>query len=162
MGGKKRTINEYECLIWTYSKRRDEYREKFGVTSEEYKKRVYQINIKLGNWRRDAKRQRDKRAKIDWIISQIKEFIGYNLYENFKSPRTKEGRVAKGIFFKYGMEHRIMGVDLSDRLGLKGKWTASKYRSRFTDSFKTNKYNREMYHRFLKFIKEQQCLKKES
>ncbi len=154
MGGIKKTINGNQKNIAEYIKRREEFRKIYGVGSLEYRERVRKINIKIGNWRRTLRRQKELRNKIDELILNIKTFMGYDLFKNNKSPKTKEGKCAKGIYFKYGIENKFYGTDLSNRIGLKGDWTASKYRRRFTRSFKTNKYNREMYHRFLNYIKQ--------
>ena len=152
MAGRRRNIQEYQKLLHEYSKRREFYLSEYGSKDARY----LNCRKKIHNCNRAINRFHKRKKEIKKIALRIKEFIGVDVRDKLKrSWQTKEQKAARGIFFKYGMQSGIIGRELAEYLGLKCTvGYPSTYRMKFTRSFKTNKYNKEMYHRFLKFIKE--------
>jgi len=148
MGGKHRNISQYRSLANSYKARSLAYREKYGDSSPQY----LAARDKAYNFNKAVKRAQNLNNRIAELAEDIKEFMGEDV-KRTKDPKTKEGKAAKGIFIKYGMQNGIKGLFLGNYIGLKGNWSASRYRIRFTKSFSKNNYNREMYYRFLEFKK---------
>lgn len=143
--------NEYQKSIWKYHLRRESYKAKYGKTSETYLKLSRSIQLKLDTWKKAIKRIEIRDNLIKEIDDNITEFIGKSPYKSIHST-DQLTIVAKNIFFKYGIENGISGVYLADYAGLKYRIDASRYRLQFTRSFKTNKYNLEMWHRFKDYL----------
>lgn len=148
MGGVHRDIQQYQKIIHEYNKRRAIYKEKYGRESLQYTR----LSAKVYNYNKAVKRIKNINDRIKKLSNDIYEFMGQDI-QRTKDPKTKEGKAAKGIFLKYGMQNGLYGVDLGKYIGIKGDWSAARYRIRFTKSFSTNNYNKQTYHSFLKFIK---------
>lgn len=148
MPGKHKTINHYQRLIHTYSERAELYKQRYGVQSKPY------INArnKVALYKRGERRGLIKREKIRKFALLIKDYIGVDVTKS-KDPKKIDAKIAKGIFIKYGMQNGFTGTDLGEYIGLKGRWSASKFRIRFTRQITQNKTYKEYYYGFLEYIK---------
>lgn len=153
LGQSRKTIEEYRSMISVYERRRGVLRQKYGVGTDEYRKRVKYINQRIGTFKKGIKRLLAVKEKLNKIRLAIDDFMGIDV-RNTKFAQSKGGIIAKGIFFKYCMEHGISGKYPNEYVGNKSPYTASRIRKRFSLSFKVKKENKELYHKFLKFMKD--------
>lgn len=139
----RRTKNYYQQLISIYGKRRDEIKERYGGRSG----RTTVITNRIKWWRQAITRVEARTARVKELYSHVTEFLG-------ESPRTSiEGRQ---LYYKWGLENRIKGVDLASYIGFRGHDTAGRLRKRFTLSFATKPANRELYQRFKLFLRDKE------
>lgn len=109
---------------------------------------------------RDLKKQMEK---LDIIIAKIRSlgnftamFTGYNVKNRveranrgaIKSYEYKGLLLAKVLFYKYGLEHKIPRNDLREYIGIKRVHQPTDYRREFTKSFKSHPENKETWMRF--------------
>lgn len=157
------TKNGYQKIIWTYSKRRDEIRVQYKgrLKTKEYSQRVLAINNKIITCRHAIKRYEVKEKKLNELNLIVLKFIDINVRSlpniigNTKDAVRKN--LARKIFCKYAIDVLLLRPkDVSDYLGFSriNRTQAGTVRIRFNRSFKTNKDNKEMYHRFLNYIKQ--------
>lgn len=152
-GQRRKTIGEYRSMITVYETRRIILRQKYTVGTDEYRKRIKLINQRLGTFKKGVRRLTVIKEKLHTIRKAIQEFIDIDV-RTTKFAQKKEGIQAKGIFFKFCMENGIPGNYPNDYVGNKSPHTASKIRTRFSLSFKVKPDNKELYHRFLTFMKD--------
>jgi len=150
--------NEIQSKIWTYVKRREQLRLKYGVEErkkapEEYKKAVKTINNRLDLWRRKMVDIDKRRIQTIAIANAVACFTGFDV-KNSVDKKTNDYNISRSLFIKYGMESGITGVLLAEYVGTTNRSYASNVRLSFTRSFATNPDNRELYKRFLKHINE--------
>lgn len=153
MARKNRLVpkNSYQQYISIYIRRRAELKANKDITYN-YTKKLLNIKQKLDNWRRTLRKIEAREKRIQDLIDMIKDFTGSDVYLN-KRNYNKNDDISKGIFFKYGMEHRMGGAELSRYIGFSESATGSKNRFRFTRSFKDNPENKKIYHEFLQYVK---------
>ena len=143
--------NRYQQCIHMYLKRRDGYKEKYGVRSERYLELSKGINRKLSSYRRAIKRIEARDLIIKNLADKIYEFCGVSVWLSI-NKKDDNVEVAKNLFVKWGMENGIQGILLNRYIGGKGSWTASRRRMKFTKSFLFNANNKEMWMRFKVFM----------
>ena len=92
-----------------------------------------------------------QRAHIVWLGNQVAIFSGYNVKEAIGSKLPEMKRI-RGLFFKFGLEHGMVGKLMGEYVGTKNPNTPSRIRSEFTQSFKKTPENKELYYRFKEFV----------
>jgi hypothetical protein len=162
------TRKQYVTAVNVYEKRRNAIRERLDYNPdssrnapEGYLEAVSNLNYKIRIWKKAIRRIDVYQVKVRSIDNKLRMFLGSSVRgaRGWIDPNMK---LSRNIFVKYCMEHQIPGPYISAYLGL-GKTnsggTPKKYagyvgdiRMRFTRSFATSPSNREMYHRFLKYI----------
>ena len=150
------TKNQYEQKISVYKQRRKVIQEKFNYingksASPEYHKAVKTLNTKIRSWQRQVKRIEQRDLQIKNLDKSVFDFIGISVKDSMEFHDT-ETSYARLLFYKRGMETGLNGKLLSEYVGAKDSGLASKNRLRFTRSFKFNKENLDMWHRFKNFI----------
>jgi hypothetical protein len=108
---------------------------------------------------RKLNRIEKKERLVKQLAEVVEEFTGWNVTR--KEVCDNRGKLARNLFYKYGMEHGLLGCYLGTYCGLKGSRTAPRGRMRFTRSFKKHPENLEMWKRFSNFIKEKEDEEKE-
>lgn len=136
--------NAYEKMYHEYKKRIQQHKDSVKFLTK--KVRVLKKIITL----------REKRQeKLRTSASYIKDFFEVNVHKiGGNIGRKKNEQIAKSVFYKYCIENGIRGSYIADYCGLKCKETPCKQRKCFTRSFKTNPENKEIYHRFLIYVKQ--------
>lgn len=160
--------NRYEQALWTYLKRREDLRKQYGEKwrkNPEYSKRVMLMSRRIDSIKGQIKRIERRNETINQIGWAVQEFLCIPSYPSNKAHKSrlhfsikrheKEFEIARQILYKYGMENGIQGVFISAYVGAKDPCTASRGRLSFTRSFVSKPENRELWHRFKNFIKEQ-------
>jgi len=159
--------SDYYRAIYVYKQRREKLREKYGIkkinkkTPEGYRKAVFGINNKIRIWRKAIKRIEHYNGLVQEVNRAIINFMGYDIRKTKRWAKDPRAQIARGIFSKYCIESRIPGPYLRPYLGTSksrgGGVNKAGYeteiRRRFTRSFITNSENKELYHRFLKYIR---------
>lgn len=154
----KRRKKLYE-MIWIYKKRRTELREKFGVTvihnghkklPDEYKKHSSVLNKKIGIWNREIRKIDMKTKNIMKLKKAVEIFTGQNISNQIGHNVSESVKIAKCIYYKFGLENGLLGTLLSECIGSQPQ-QPRKYRKRFTQSFTTNPKNKEIWLQFKAF-----------
>jgi hypothetical protein len=146
-------------MIWIYNKRRTELRERFGITvvhnghtklPDEYKKQSAKLNKKIGAWNREIRKIDMKTKKIIKLKRSVEMFTGEDI-DNQVGYRVPESvKLAKCIYYKFGLENGLLGTLLSECIGSQVQ-QPRKYRKMFTKSFTTTPKNKEVWLRFKAF-----------
>jgi hypothetical protein len=154
------TKNQYQAMLWTYIQRREALRVKYGAKTKEYVVFSAKIRVKIATFRNAIRRFEKKELAMKTLNSKLKEFTGINVKQLPTTiPPNKEGSnikiMARNIFYKYSIEkYNLRSPDISRFLGLSTKrHTPSTQRLTFTRSFRKNQKNRETYHSFIDFMK---------
>lgn len=154
----------YYTMIWMYKKRRDELRKQFGITvvhnghkkwSDEYKEKSKNLTRKIGTWTRQIKRIDDLTEKLHKIEMAVIHFTGQQISGQVGQKVTSSVKLAKSIYYKFGLENGIEGTILCGKIGSHEK-QPSIYRTRFTKSFQTNPKNKEIWLQFKDFYRDRQ------
>lgn len=151
MGGRRRNIQEYQKMLHEYKKRRKDYMSKYGVLDKRYlncRRQIHNIHRAINRWYK-------RKELMDSLRDNIYEFMGVDVsVKLLKGKQDLIKKTAKSIFVKYGMQNGISGTDIGNYVGYShASVCASRLRTKFTKSFKTNDYNKQTYHSFIKFIK---------
>ena len=141
-------------MIWEYERRRRLLREKFGLdpnkrpqrAPKEYKEVADLYNKKIKQWTVEMKRVDATKARIVFLERSVRLFLEISFIGN--ASNKPEVALAKSIFYKYGLEDGLRGVDLCQHLGDKTLENAARWRKRFTNSFVDNRANKELWLRF--------------
>lgn len=157
--------NKLQRCIWVYQKRRDALRLKWGVRErvkapEAYRKAVKNINNHLEKWRMKI-RDVEKRTNQLWAIGNaMSYFMGISVKNSADKRNTgdreldKKYDLARKIYSKYCLEHRISQTLVSEFIGWSRGQVAANNRINFTKSFSEHPENRELYSRFLRYMNE--------
>lgn len=140
------TRSEYSTMIWIYEKRREEARIKYGKKAGA----TIVLTKKIKNWKGQITRIDRRNDKIRFIISTVNYYFNVDISSTCMDTDHK---LARRIYYKYAIEDGINGIYLIDFIGRKEPKLAANSRRNFTKTFKTNKSNREAYHNFKFYIK---------
>ena len=140
MPTKKQLISH----IWEYKKRRDVLIKKYGYRTG--KTRV--ITDKIRTWQRQIRIIDKRNKKISLLIKSINDYFDVDITERYGDSKKI---LARRVYFKYGMEHGIMGKFLSESIGFPSR-AACRSRKQYSKTFKTNPSNKEAYHKFKDYI----------
>jgi len=138
--------------IEMYRRRRKEYEDRYKATNpEQYRKLCKSIWRAMDNWRRQIKRLDEKEKVVKSLYTKVKEFTGY-----YPSGTTRDKRrvLARGLYYKWGMENGIPGNYLRMQAGHTRVLTPSNTRMKFTRSLSTSPENRTIWKNFKKFMEE--------
>lgn len=150
-------INGYQRMLWTYVDRRKNLSLKPLESITSIRRRRRKLTIKITNIRTAIKKLENKRAKMHEVDDLMIKFNGLSVFK-VGGRHSGELKITKSIFYKYCLELGIPGPEISNFCGLKGRGDRPAIsRLQFTKSFQVNKHNRDMYHRFLFFIKNESC-----
>lgn len=149
----------YYTMIWLYKKRRQELRARYGITvlhnghrrlPDEYKEKAKRLNKKIGSWNREIRKIDTITGKVNKLKKAVMDFTGEDIHNQvgLKVPETV--KMAKFIYYKFGLENGIMGILLSNEIGSHAR-QPSIYRTRFTRSFKTIPENKQKWLDFKDF-----------
>lgn len=139
----------YVSWVHTYRNRRAELKKKYS--GKEYAKKALPLSRKIATWQRAIRRIDERNSLIHELLKSINEFFSVDI----KTSKTNhQHRLARHIYYKYGMEQmKIYGTFLSEYIGRKGRWTASRCRQRLTRRFKNNPDQKKAYHDFNDYMK---------
>jgi hypothetical protein len=149
-------------------------RAKAAKKADTYKKRTQNYR-KLVRATKSKTEYLDKKIKkLDIIIAKIRTlgnfiaiFTGHNVKDSGKIRAIRgtikknkyEGLLlAKALFYKYGLEHKIPPKDLLEYVGARVRKQPANYRTNFTRSFKTNTDNVDIWLTFKQQYEEQPVL----
>lgn len=151
----------YYTMIWVYKGRRNKLRERYGIKQVHFRKEplpegyiveVAKYSNKIKVWKRqirniDALNERLhnlEKAVIQFTHTKFKNINGYDALK-------KEIRLAKSLYYKFGLENGIRGKELRLHIGGIREVQPAAYRKKFTQSFTTNPENKETWIRFKEF-----------
>jgi hypothetical protein len=147
--------------IWEYQRRlkivKERYNVKPGRHNDRAKLLLYFIESKkikksIRRWKR-AIMAIDKRSnQVIAIGNHLCYFTGINV-KGSAANMEERFRIARGIFYKYCLEHNIHGTVVSDYVGSHQN-TAAKGRINFTNSFQKHPEKRELYNRFKLYMED--------
>lgn len=138
--------------ILTYKKRRDELTEKYDDV-EIIRKHRDVIQQKINNWNRKIRVMDERKNRIVALGNAVAYFTGINVKDvGEDSQRIKNIYEATALFAKWGLEHEINGLFLSQYMG-KHKDAAGRTRLAFTRDFETMPERKELYYRFCDYMK---------
>ena len=163
----KRTVAAYCVAIWKLKAKREQIRLQVmqetgwnGIFSKIippiYKERTKLLSTKIHKYTRRSKILALKNRNIPELIAKVQDFIGVKLQAEYIS--RKKPTIQHGIYMKYGIEHGYNGTRMAEKIGMKktvchiSPYMVRKY---FTKSFETNSENKELYHRFVRFMQEE-------
>lgn len=129
--------------IYIYKQRRE------GYKAEGKKENYYQCTKKISQWSKGIRRLDERTSAINQMILAIDDFFEVDIKSRVLNTTHK---LARNVFYKYGMENGIQGAFLSLALGRTRKKTASECRLRFTRSFPDNNGNKTTYHKFKSYM----------
>lgn len=141
-----KTRANIQSNIWTYEKRREKLRIKYGITRQninsteghpEYSKAVEKINDKIRSWNRRIRVIDELSNKIVALGNAVALFTGYNVKDSGNARGNERLILAKSLFYKYGLEHKISGKHLREYVGAKHIKQPADYRRNFTRLFST-------------------------
>lgn len=134
---------KYYAKIYVYKQRRE------GFKANGKKEQLYHTTKKISQWNNEIRRIDKRNSIINDLISAVNSYFEVNIKSRIFN---KVHKLARNVFYKYGMENRIQGAFLSLSLGRTRKKTASECRLRFTRSFGVNQENKDIYHRFKAYM----------
>lgn len=121
------TKHQYQKNIWQYRKRRD------------------YLSKQIALWQRQLRIMEVRESGCENLIKAIDDFFDVNI-------RSKKQcvlhRLARKVYYKYGMENGFDGTFLSRAIGLRCTHTSANGRLKFTRSFESNPDNKQQYHNF--------------
>lgn len=126
--------------IYVYERRREVYRRSVN----NLKLQINQLNKQLVKINR-------RKEQIAWLYNIVVEFTGIKIKS--KTANKENIKIAKAIFFKYGVEHMMKATDLIDHLEGGRLYLATEYRRWLTQSFEEYPNNQEYWLRFQDFVK---------
>ena len=136
------TLAEYKKQIWTYEKRRKEHYDSW----QRLNKKISQMR-----WRFKVKEAGERRSMR--TIEKLIGFINYFFSVDIKSKSwDKKHTLARFIYYKIALESKLKSEQVCRVLN-KNTSAASYGRRMLTRSFKTNPENKEAYHNFKNFYK---------
>jgi hypothetical protein len=143
------TKAEYQKWIWEYERRREELRKKYKINDPEYLAKSKVLQRKLDSWKQAVKLIEQRRNKIRALGNAVATFTGFNVRScGGQKPLSEQAKLARALFYKYGLENRIMAYFLRGYTGDKDKGTPDSCRRRFTQSFSKDHQNKELWLRF--------------
>lgn len=144
--------NQYQSAIATYLERRQALQDKYGVKSEEYRKRVIKMNRKLDAWRCSIRRIEKRQTTLKRVDRLIRDFMDCDKIRGSMGNRSRQMQMARAIFFKHCLENRITSPWLALYTGAKDLSTPGNVRRRFTRSFPDKPENRQLWHQWKAFL----------
>lgn len=144
--------------IWKYKQRREEKRKKFGVVNgrrapEEYKIAVHNINNKIRNWEKSIRMIDKRNNQMIAIANHIAYFSGINV-KNSVNYTSQKHKLARNIFYKFGLENGIPATCLASYVGATRGDTVARGRKRFTKTFSTHPENKQKWLNFKNYYEE--------
>lgn len=150
-------------MIHTYKTRREILRRKYGITDlfhsgklpPGYTKRAYKLQKQIRNYKEIIKRLDKVWDKIFLLEKVVVAFTGQKIKYTFRQ-NDKELRIAKYLYYKFGLENGIRGLELRQYLGVpySNRFQPLKFRARFTKSFQSVPENKELWIRFKRFYEQ--------
>lgn len=161
---KKRAY--YQQHIWTYEKRREAMRIKYKVISNTfppqkaspaYHKAVRNINNKIKQWNKAIKEIDILSNKLIALGNAVATFTGCNIKGSGKNMRDNKDydrmKLAKSLFYKYGLESGIGNIHLRQYVGAKKPSQPGDYRRAFNRLFENTYDARDTWIAFNKHFK---------
>ncbi len=154
----------YYTMVWQYTQRRQKLRDKFGISvihnghkklPEAYKKQSYRLNKKIGVWNREIRKIDMRVKKIAKLKKAVVDFTGQDISNHVGHKVCPKVKIAKSIYYKFGLENGLLGTLLSEHIGSEVR-QPSTYRRRFTKSFATTPENKVIWLQFKDFYKTSQ------
>lgn len=126
------TIRRENCYhkIYIYEQRKKKY------LKEE--KNISTILSSIYFWKEEMKRIDKSSNRIIALANFITTFTGFNVKLSSKLRKSafhNKMKLARSLFYKYGLEHNIASIDLREFVGEKNTANPSNYRKAFTKSF---------------------------
>lgn len=156
----RKTIAErkqaYVTKLFTYKVRREELRTKLNVNPllrrksyvipKEYYIAVKNLNSKILIWSKGLKRIDKTIAKLKILEKTVTNFTGTRI--KGITINNELLKTAKNLYYKYGLEHKFRGRDLTDFIQVHYRQEATRYRTRFTASWENKPENKQLYLNF--------------
>lgn len=126
--------------IDTYTKRR-----------EKYKQTVLDIGKKINDDKREVVRIDKISAKIKILVEAVKAFSGIR---GLKGNARNIGllKLAKGLFYKYGIENGIRSSNLRDYIGSRNNTPGYDYRKWLTKEITNNPATKQVWENFKRYM----------
>jgi len=138
------TRSEYVTMIWTYQKRREAVKDKYGTG------KTRKITKKISQWSKEVRRIDKRNERINSLIESVNYYFSVTIESKVMNAAHK---LARKVYYKYSIESGFEGTFASKSIGMSRVHTATEGRRTFTNSFKGNPLNREVYHNFKTYIK---------
>lgn len=135
--------------IWTYQKRRGEYKLKYGESSETYKKLSKNTTLAIYNMTRKIKRLDIVAKRVKELRDKVTEFMGV-----VPIGQEKGVQLAKQFYYRYGLESGITGNYLRLYIGDRNFRKPSQLRLKLIRSFQKKPENKQMWMNFKEFMKD--------
>jgi len=143
------TRSEYVTMIWVYKARRKLIKDKWGTG------KTVQLTKKISQWTKEIKRIDKRNEIIGNLIESVNNYFDVKIESKCMDAAHK---LARKVYYKYGIETRMQGVWISKAIGMSRVHTATESRRIFTQSFKTNEYHKSIYHRFKAYLKDNESI----
>lgn len=148
--------NKLQHNIWIYKQRRENIRKRYGVINgmlapEAYKHSVFNINRKIRSWQHMIRDIDKNNNKLIAVANYLALFCGANVKNSVKNT-SPQYRVAKAIYAKYMLENGMSATLVAEYMGFSRGDSVARLRMSFTESFKTDAENRELYYRFKNYM----------
>lgn len=126
--------------INTYDKRRIKYRQT-----------IVRINRIINNDKREIIRIDQRSAKIKILVEAVKAFTGIRGLKG-STRYIKTLKLARGLFYKYGIENKIRSSNLRDYIGAKRNNPGFDCRKWLTKEIKDSPDTRQVWENFKRFM----------
>lgn len=154
-----RPKNRYQQMIAEMKIRRENLRAAYGITSgfrkhyvpKEAIDRLYRMTHNIEKWTRRIKAIEKKEAIMIHAAHCIEEYFNIKVQNSFPAKGIRVA-LARRIFAKYCMEHKVQGIYVSWFVGAKDDQFAAVARMRLTKEFKTNHKVKALYHQFKQYV----------
>lgn len=146
----------YYTMIKQYQIRLAATKEKYGLKSERYKRSRIKLDKKIKIWKQAIRRIDNLHNKIHSIERAVLEFTGIRIIGQVHTPKNRVSedlRLSKFLYYKFGLENGIRGMELREYMGVPQTMEKQpySYRREFTNSFKTTPGNKEKWLQFKSF-----------
>jgi len=144
---------KYYKYIFEYKKRRAIRKKKLEEAQIEYRNSVAQINKKIKLWGREIRRIDERYRKIQKLKKAITIFTGYDLKTRNKKKDIKSRELARGLYYKYGLEHKMQGKELREVAGFSRVQQPTECRRWMTKQIVSDPKMRQQWENFKELMK---------
>lgn len=149
--------NKLQHHIWIYRQRKEDIRKRYGIVNgmtapEEYTHAVFNINRKIRSWKHMIRDIDKNNNKLMAVANYLALFYGVNV-KNCAKNTAPLYRKARCLYSKYMLEEGVSATLIAEYMGISRGDSVARLRMKFTKGFTKNKSDRELYHRFLNYMK---------
>lgn len=150
--------NYYEKILFTYVQRRSMLYIKYILNDKnfDYKEKSKNLSRKIKTCISAIRKYQHRQNSLETTNYYMKEFLGVDMKRiGSHVGKNEQKLIAKNIFYKYLLDNGMNARYIAEYCGIKQQDNITRTRRNFQKSFQTNEYNRQYYHKFISFIKEQ-------